>query len=400
MSRLFEAISTAEAKRGSRRATPRSVVSYDAAPTTATMVSVTRTEPTPEAEAKHDLSKVDRQTAADMAQPTPIQAAEELHESPKLVSGAAIAPETVSPGLHGSVVAHQAPPMGVETENLSSRALRVKFVSPGPFPQNGAVVGVAEPEPASIVKQLPKIAQENGNKFETDSVAVNVSPDSRLIALADPNSLGAEKFRALATRLDHLRKQREMKSFQVTSSVINEGKTLVAGNVAVTLAKYSGSKTLLIEGDLHRPGLAALLGLNELSGLSHWWSGQDRELTPFVNKLNEMPLWFLSAGMAFDRPSDILSSARFANAFSHLANQFDWIVVDSTPMLPIVDVNLWSRLVDGTLLVVREGLAPVKAIKKGLQALDHPKLIGVVINEASGTDQVNYDGQYYGSLKS
>ena len=69
-------------------------------------------------------------------------------------------------------------------------------------------------------------------------------------------------------------------------------------------------------------------------------------------------------------------------------------------MLPIVDVNLWSRLVDGTLLVVREGVAPVKALKKGLQALDHPKLIGVVINEASGSDQVNYDGQYYGARKS
>jgi Mrp family chromosome partitioning ATPase len=170
--------------------------------------------------------------------------------------------------------------------------------------------------------------------------------------------------------------------------------------LAVTLAKYSGSKTLLIEGDLHRPGSAALLGLSELPGLTHWWSGQDPELTPFVNQVNEMPLWFLSAGKPFDRPSDILRSARFAKAFAQLSSQFEWIVVDSTPMLPIVDANLWSKLVDGTLLVVREGLAPVKALKKGLQALDHPKLIGVVINEASEIDQVSYHGQYYGTLKS
>jgi capsular exopolysaccharide synthesis family protein len=199
--------------------------------------------------------------------------------------------------------------------------------------------------------------------------------------------------------LDHLRKQRELKSFQVISSVINEGKTVVAGNVAITLAKYSGSKTLLIEGDLHRPTLAAQFGLCEYPGLSHWWSGRDPELTQFVYKLDEMPLWFLSAGNPCDRPSDILRSARFAKAFAQLANQFEWIVVDSTPMLPIVDANLWSRLVDGTLLVVREGTAPVKALKNGLQALDHPKLIGVVMNEASGTDQVNYDGQYYGASK-
>ena len=145
--------------------------------------------------------------------------------------------------------------------------------------------------------------------------------------------------------------------------------------------------------------MAALLGLSELPGLRDWWSGQDHELAQFVHRLNDMPLWFLSAGKPCDRPSDILRSARFVKAFTQLASQFEWIVVDSTPMLPIVDVNLWSRLVDGTLLVVREGLAPVKALKKGLQALDHPKLIGVVMNEASGSDQANYDGQYYGVRK-
>jgi receptor protein-tyrosine kinase len=109
-----------------------------------------------------------------------------------------------------------------------------------------------------------------------------------------------------------------------------------------------------------------------------------------------MPLWFLPAGGPFDQPSEMLRSERFQKAFRQLVSQFEWIVVDSTPMLPIVDVNLWSRLVDGTLLVVREGMAPVKALKRGLQALDHPKLIGVVINEATEFDHVNYEGKYYG----
>jgi capsular exopolysaccharide synthesis family protein len=232
---------------------------------------------------------------------------------------------------------------------------------------------------------------------EDRSVSVKVSPESRLVALTEPNTLGAEKFRALVTRLDNLRKQHELKSFQVTSSVVNEGKSLVAGNVAVTLAKYSGSRTLLIEGDLHRPTLSTLLGLTELHGVSQWWSGQDADLARFVRKLDGMPLWFLSAGNTCNRPSDILRSERFAKAFARLADQFEWIVVDSTPMLPIVDVNLWSRLVDGTLLVVREGVAPIKALKKGLQALDHPRLIGAVMNDVSGSDHEHYDGQYYGS---
>jgi capsular exopolysaccharide synthesis family protein len=286
---------------------------------------------------------------------------------------------------------------------LSAQELEREYCSPDvPSPDEAPSVVTAvkadrsEYAQESVLNEVPTKPIET---VEERSVLVKALPESRLVALTDPNCLGAEKFRALVTRLDHLRMKHELGSFQVTSSVINEGKTLVAANVAVTLAKYSGSKTLLIEGDLRRPSLAALLGLSELSGLSHWWSGRDRELASFIHKLDDMPLWFLAAGKPCDRPSDVLRSARFERAFTQLARQFEWIVVDSTPMLPIVDVNLWSKLVDGTLLVLREGLTPIKTLKKGLQALNHPKLIGVVLNEVSESDQENYGDQYYGASK-
>ena len=235
------------------------------------------------------------------------------------------------------------------------------------------------PETAAARDSKPK----PGEHARTLPVVIRVPPESRLVALSEPNTLGAEKFRALVTRLEHLRKERELKCFQVTSSVIHEGKTLVSGNVAVTLAKYSGSKTLLIEGDLHRPTLASLFGLNNIRGLSHWWYRANQDLGQFVYRLGELPLWFLPAGKPHDRPSDILRSARFVNAFAQLTNRFEWIVVDSTPMLPIV----------------REGVTPVKAQKQGLLALDNPKIIGVVLNDASETNESKYDGQYYGSKK-
>ena len=110
-----------------------------------------------------------------------------------------------------------------------------------------------------------------------------------------------------------------------------------------------------------------------------------------------MPLWFLGADKVRDQPSAILQSPRFTEAFAGITSNFDWIVVDSTPMLPVVDANLWSRLVDGTLLVVREGVAPVSALKKGLESLDNPKLIGVVLNEASEFNQGSYKYSYYDS---
>jgi capsular exopolysaccharide synthesis family protein len=227
------------------------------------------------------------------------------------------------------------------------------------------------------------------------SATMQTPATSRLVALTEPKSLGAEKFRSLATRLANLRREQELRSLQITSSVIGEGKTLVSANLALTLALESSANVLLVEGDLHRPSLASRLGLTELVGINQWWDSGDQPITRFIHRVNQWPLWFLGAGGAAQQPSHILQSARFAETFLSLSSGFDWIVVDSTPMLPTVDANLWSRLVDGTILVVREGVALVKALKKGLQALDNPKLVGIVLNEASEFNHANYEDQYY-----
>jgi capsular exopolysaccharide synthesis family protein len=374
MSRLFEALSDEEIKRGLLKIVPRAGASSSAVE--------------PDTNAGTTVSK------------EPVREDVPVQGSSASVSGAAARPETVSPSIMSPEAPPSVPILEIEKEKPLQQGPAWKFVSPAVATQGGSGVASASPESTEMAKELAEVSPKQVNILDAHPVQARVSPDSRLVAFTNPNTLGAEKFRALVTRLDHLRKQREMKSIQVTSSVINEGKTLVASNLAVTLAKYLGAKTLLVEGDLHRPTLAALFGLNELPGLTHWWSGSDPELARYVCKLEETPLWILPAGKPCNRPSDIISSARFAKAFAQMAGKFEWIVVDSTPMLPIVDANLWSRLVDGTLLVVREDMAPVKALKKGLQALDSPKLIGIVLNEVSGTDQVKYANQYYGSSTS
>lgn len=231
----------------------------------------------------------------------------------------------------------------------------------------------------------------------TSTAKVEITLKTRLVALTDPRGLGAEKFRALVTRLENQRKERDLKSLQITSAAVNEGKTLVSGNLAVTLAKHTGSRVLLVEGDLHRPTLASLFGLGQLEGIGQWWSAREEKerISHYVRELNEIPLWFLGAGATSDQPSQILQSARFAEAFVRLASWFDWIVVDSTPLLPMVDANLWSRLVDGTVVVVREGVTPIRALRKGFESLDNPKLVGMVLNEASEFDHTSYADQYY-----
>jgi capsular exopolysaccharide synthesis family protein len=253
------------------------------------------------------------------------------------------------------------------------------------------------PDPVAPVKveEITKVVAPP-HVQKSRSVNFQIPAESRLVALAEPFSLGAEKFRVLVTRLENLRKkQKDLKSLQVTSGGIAEGKTLVSGNLALTLAKGSRSRVLLIEGDLHNPKLASVFGLGKLSGLINWWSAAKQDIDHSLHQLHDLPLWFLPAGGTYEQPSSILQSPRFAEAFAQLSRQFDWIVVDSTPIVPMVDVNLWSRLVDGTLLVVREGVAPVKAIKKGLASLDNPKLVGVVFNDTSEFDHGTSYGKYY-----
>ena len=251
-----------------------------------------------------------------------------------------------------------------------------------------------DPSPVVQVEEIRKVEPPATQKSR--SLNLQIPEESRLVALTEPFSLGAEKFRVLVTRLENLRKkQKDLKSLQVTSGGIAEGKTLVSGNLALTLAKSSRAKVLLIEGDLHNPKLASMFGLSELPGVVNWWAGPKQDINHSLNQLQDLPLWFLPAGGTYEQPSAILQSPRFAEAFAQLARQFDWVIVDSTPMAPMVDVNLWSRLVDGTLLVVREGVAPVKALKKGLASLDNPKLVGLVFNDTSEVEHASSYDKYY-----
>src|SRR5580704_12529462 len=187
-------------------------------------------------------------------------------------------------------------PMSQLFEGFSTA--RIRQSQPGTVP-------LAEPSEAAEARNnaMPEAlglkgmaeAKKLSESEKTRSVMVQPPPASRLVAWTEPNSLGAEKFRALSVRLDDMRRQHELKSLQVTSSVINEGKSFVAANLAATLARYSGSKTLLIEGDLHRPTLAAMFGLKDLQGLSDWWAARNQELARYMLRFTGSGLWFLPA---------------------------------------------------------------------------------------------------------
>ena len=89
-----------------------------------------------------------------------------------------------------------------------------------------------------------------------------------------------------------------------------------------------------------------------------------------------------------------MQSGRLSELLNQLTPQFDWIVIDSPPVLPLADTSVWTRLVDGVFLVAREGKTEKKQLQRGLEALDQSKLLGVILNSCTNTDHTNYYQRY------
>jgi capsular exopolysaccharide synthesis family protein len=253
------------------------------------------------------------------------------------------------------------------------------------------------PAPITASAVIGPISGFPWDKIKT--LAPDVTEESRVVALNETNHLGAEKFRLLRVRLRNLRERRPLQKRVITSAVPNDGKTLVAMNLAVSLAKHTNERVLLLEGDLRKPMAAHHMGVKGLPGLGEWLL-QDKHISEFIYHFEELQLWILPAGSAPDNPGTILQSPRFLDTYRELVAAFDWIIIDAPPLIPMADVSYWSRQADGLLLVVREGKTSKAILKKGLETLDNPKLVGIVLNDVREVDSRYYHNYYYGKKES
>jgi capsular exopolysaccharide synthesis family protein len=225
------------------------------------------------------------------------------------------------------------------------------------------------------------------------SLPVSLPADSKLICLTAPESLGAEKFRFLGVRLRQLQHSRPLKKLLITSTIPEEGKSTVSANLATILARKQQPKILLLDGDLRRPSLSKQFGLGKLPGLSEWLNGELRPLE-CIYRLEGPNLWFLPAGRPPENPLELMQSGRLSKLMEQLTAWFDWIIIDSPPVLPLADTSVWARLADGILLVTREGTTKKRQLKAGLQALEESKMLGAVVNSSASTDHTSYYYRY------
>jgi capsular exopolysaccharide synthesis family protein len=221
---------------------------------------------------------------------------------------------------------------------------------------------------------------------------VSLPKENRLVALASEGSLGAEKFRFLAVRLRQIRQTRPLKKILITSTIPQEGKSTVSANLSCTLARRRQSKTLLMDGDLRRPTASAQFGFRGLTGLCEWLSGETANLPLY--RLENLGLWLLPAGAAPENPLELMQAGKLSPLIDRLAAWFDWIVIDSPPILPLADTSIWARLADGILLVTRRGTTEKKQLQRGLQAIEKSKLLGALVNSSENAAHVDYYQRY------
>jgi len=213
-----------------------------------------------------------------------------------------------------------------------------------------------------------------------------------------------EQFRSLRSRIFELRDVSPLKSILVSSGLPQEGKSFVSANLALSLARHKNSKVLLIDGDMRRYTMHQILGCEAQPGLADYLGGKatileimqrpERSPEESSSKKPILPnLTFIAGGNGGDKAADLSGSPRFGELIRLASPHFDWIIVDSSPVLPVSDAVNLARSCDGVLLVARGGVTKYPVAQRAQSELKASKILGFVLNAVQEAPQV---GSYYG----
>jgi protein-tyrosine kinase len=213
-----------------------------------------------------------------------------------------------------------------------------------------------------------------------------------------------EQFRSLRSRIFELRDISPLKTILVSSGVPQEGKSFISTNLALSLARHKNSKVLLIDGDMRRYSLHQILGCESHPGLADYLAGKasafevmqrpETSQTGTAGATAILPnLTFIAGGNGGDKAADLSGSPRFGELLRLVAPHFDWIIVDSSPVLPVSDAVNLARWCDGVLLVARGGVTKFPVAQRAQSELKASNILGFVLNAVHETPEV---GGYYG----
>jgi len=202
--------------------------------------------------------------------------------------------------------------------------------------------------------RLQKLDHKTEVKYEfVARRTVDSKIDPRIVAFYSPDSPVAEQYRKLRTNIQGISPKHPVKAITVTSSIHGEGKTISSINLAISMAHDLNKKQiLLVDADLRRGRVAKYLGIQAEHGLADLLSNganvEDALLSIGIDNLTILP-----AGKTPKNPAELLNSGKMGNLISLLKTKYDYIIFDTTPVIPVTDAGLVAAQTDGTILVIK-----------------------------------------------
>ena len=223
-------------------------------------------------------------------------------------------------------------------------------------------------------------------------VPVDPPPNNLPIALSEPAHDAVEAYRVLRTNLQFLGLDRAIRVVQLTSSLAGEGKTTTSSNLAVVLAQ-AGHRVALVDGDLRRPRLHEVFGISQSPGFTDLLFGvADEDVVRSVDVTGGNKLSLYPSGTVPSNPSEILSGRRISQLLTEMGARYDYVIVDSAPVLPVSDSVALAASVDGVLVVAHAGRVTRANIGDTLERLDRvaAPVLGLVLNQARKVSKEYY----------
>ena len=263
-----------------------------------------------------------------------------------------------------------------------------------PTGHTGTPFGSALPD-GSAPREAGATLGAAGSARTPEFVSIDISAarvEPHLVAITQPRSGHAERFRSLRTRVLHAGERKKMQAFVVTSAGVMEGKTLTAINLSWLLAQTDGVRALLIDGDLRNPCAADYLGIDAPVGLSEVLAGE-ATLEESIVRLEPAGLHLLPGGSARDDVAEILSGPKFSAVLREARRMFDYIIIDAPPLGIFTDATVLISRADSALIVARANKTRYAALEKLLEPLPRERLLGVILNGSD--EQLNEQNYYY-----
>ncbi|MEO8726038.1 MAG: CpsD/CapB family tyrosine-protein kinase [Acidobacteriaceae bacterium] len=247
--------------------------------------------------------------------------------------------------------------------------------------------------PSAPAPAIDALAEVRRSMITGAVSAINWNPNLKKLPALVGFDAGAEEFRRLRSRLYQFRDSQPIKSLLVTSGLPGEGKSFIASNLAISLARHQDCRVLLIDGDLRKPSLHTVLGAPSSPGLSDYLAGKTTA-AQIVQRGNISNLSFIPAGTPVENAAELAGNYYIEELVRSLSNEFDWIVTDSSPVVPVSDAVNLARACDGVLLVARAAQTPFDIAQKAQKEFKNTRVIGFVLNAVPNMKSSSGYGYY------